>query len=59
MGFKGVKSDEVLEQEMFSVLNKIIKRGFYSADEQRKHRVELREFIYEYLMDYDHRPKHD
>jgi len=55
-GYKGVKTDEALEQEMFSLLNMIIKRGFYQSEESDLHKSTLKQLCVEYLMDYDKRP---
>lgn len=46
---KGEKSLEVIEQEMFSLLNQIIKRAFYASKQVEKMRNELRNLSVEYL----------
>jgi len=58
IGYKGVKTDEALEQEMFSLLNMIIKRGFYSSDKSNQMKQDLKNTCIEYLQDYDLRPTH-
>jgi len=58
MGYLGVKTDEVLETEMFSLLNQILKRSYNPADKAAKMKIDLMNTCTEYLMDFDHRPTH-
>jgi len=49
MPFLGPKTKEVLEQEIFSITNMVIKRDFYTADKMSLMRVMLKELCVEYI----------
>jgi len=48
MPFSGPKTKEVLEQEIFSVTNMIIKRNFYTPEKIDEMRQQLRGLCLEY-----------
>jgi len=49
MVFKGPKTPEVMEQEMFSLLNMIIKRDYYTKEKQESMKIELKNIMRQYL----------
>ncbi len=49
MPFQGAKTKEVVEQQMFSVLNMIIKRNYYTEDMQKIFTQQLKILSKEYL----------
>jgi len=58
LSFKGVKTDDILETEMFSILNRIMKRDFYTPKDQDEMKSELMDLCIEYLQDLKARPTH-
>jgi len=56
--FKGKKSDIVLETEMFSLTNMLVKRDFLQPKALLKLQRELSILCIEYLQDLDSRPVH-
>lgn len=58
MSFKGKKSDIVLETEMFSLTNMLIKRDFHKQKVLEKLQRELKSLCIEYLQDLESRPTH-
>jgi len=49
MPFLGNKTKEVLEQEMFSLLNMITKRNFYTPEKMTQMRTDLFEACRQYM----------
>jgi len=56
--FKGRKTNAVLEQEMFSILNRLIKRDFYTDTENKRLQLDLQNDCVEYLQDFNKREVH-
>jgi len=58
LAHKGKKTNEVLEQEMFSLTNQLIKRSGLSDKELVKFQRDLQIICIEYLQDYESRVFH-
>jgi len=58
LAHKGKKTNEVLETEMFSILNQLLKRSGLTSSEIAELQSELKYDCIEYLQDYDVRIFH-
>jgi len=58
LAFKGKKTNEVLEQEIFSICNMLIKRSGLTSGEIAQLQTDLKMDCIEYLQDYEARVFH-